>query len=529
MQRGNNPLPLMCSRSLQQYKSATTTTNKPARLSKNKGLNLKKYNWKSGEIVNPTPVWSLIFTVAMKKGRTTLEYFQQFFDNEVLQMMVTYTNQYAAKRNTLGDCSEEEMLVFIAILLLSGYVTVLRRKKYWQSDKDSHNDLVTNAMPRDRFDFIFSNLHVCNNDNVDKSDRCGKIRPLLCMLNDRFKQLAPHMQHHSVDESMVPYLGSHGCKQFIKGKPIRCGFKFWCGGTSGGYIIWLEPYQGAGSCTKDNETEGMGHGVVMTYVDQLPPPVPYRIYFDNLFTSVELLHDIKERGMEATGTIRGNGVTNCTLSSVDKMIKENRGSYEICSDSASGISIVRWNDNNVVAVAINVDRVQPLHSVARFSREQKKRISVPQPNLLHSYNTHMGGIDRADQNVSLYRCSIRGKKWYFPIIAHFIDVSDQNAWDLYKHNEEPIDHPTFRRRIVTAILESNKRVTTSRGHFSKRAKLDSRFDGREHYVAELPTDEITKKKEQLKCRCCHKNTTTMCVKCDEPLHVCCFLSYHTSA
>ncbi|XP_049766400.1 piggyBac transposable element-derived protein 3-like [Schistocerca cancellata] len=219
------------SKSMKTATITTTTTNKPARLSKNKVLNLKKYNWKSGEIVNPTPVWPLMFTVGMKKGRTPLEYFQQFFDNEVLLMMVTYTNQYAAKRNRLGDCSEDEMLVFIARLLLSGYVTVSRRKMYWQSDKDSHNDLVTNAMSRDRFDFIFSNLHICNNDNLDKSDRFGKVRPLLCMLNDRFKQFAPHVRHHSVDESMVPYFGSHGCKQFIKGKPIRYGFKFWCGGT----------------------------------------------------------------------------------------------------------------------------------------------------------------------------------------------------------------------------------------------------------------------------------------------------------
>ncbi|XP_049768119.1 piggyBac transposable element-derived protein 3-like [Schistocerca cancellata] len=168
---------------------STTTTNKPARLSKNKVLNLKKYNWKSGEIVIPTPIWPLMFRVAMKKGRTPLEYFQQFFDNEVLPMMVIYTNQYATKRNRLGDCSEDDILVLIAIPLLSGYVTVSCRKMYWQSHKDSRNDLVTNAMSRDRFYFIFSNLQVCNNDNLDKSDRFEKIRPLLCMLNDALLEM----------------------------------------------------------------------------------------------------------------------------------------------------------------------------------------------------------------------------------------------------------------------------------------------------------------------------------------------------
>lgn len=42
---------------------------------------------------------------------------------------------------------------------------------------------------------------------------------------------------------MVPYFRRHGTKQFCK-KPIRYGFKLWCGGTNNtGYLSWLEPYQ----------------------------------------------------------------------------------------------------------------------------------------------------------------------------------------------------------------------------------------------------------------------------------------------
>ncbi|KAJ4440552.1 hypothetical protein ANN_08697 [Periplaneta americana] len=95
--------------------------------------------------------------------------------------------------------------------------------------------------------------------------------------------------------------------------------------------------------------------------------------------------------------------------------------------------------------------------VGRFSREKKLRIAVPQPHLFESYNNHMGGIYRGDQNVSLYRTSIREKKWYFPIIAHLIDVAEQNACLLYRPNEENIDHLSLQRRVATAILKSNKR------------------------------------------------------------------------
>lgn len=86
----------------------------------------------------------------------------------------------------------------------------------------------------------------------------------------------------------------------------------------------------------------------------------------------------------------------------------------------------------------------------------------------------MSGVDRADQNISLYRIGIRGKKWYFPIIAFLIDVAEQNAWQLYRLDSGKLDHLAFRRRIVTAILESNRRISSSRGRPSLTSKIDSR-------------------------------------------------------
>ena len=44
---------------------------------------------------------------------------------------------------------------------------------------------------------------------------------------------------------------------------------------------------------------------------------------------------------------------------------------------------------------------------------------------------------------------------------------------------------------------------------------------KKHYVADLPVNEITKKK-QFHC----KKSTTMCIKCNLPLHVACFVAFH---
>ncbi|GBP43079.1 Chimeric ERCC6-PGBD3 protein [Eumeta japonica] len=68
-----------------------------------------------------------------------------------------------------------------------------------------------------------------------------------------------------VDEAMIPYYGRHGCKH-IKGKPIRYGFKAWVGATRLGYVLWMEPYQGATTmCNPIYKELGLGASVVLTF------------------------------------------------------------------------------------------------------------------------------------------------------------------------------------------------------------------------------------------------------------------------
>lgn len=486
----------------------------------------REYNWKKELLQDGFAEWPEISS-AQNELKSPLYYFELFFNEDVWELLVKYTNQFAAKRNKLGDCSFEEMKNFVAILLLSGYSQVSRRFMYWERSEDSHNNLVSNAMTRDRFQFIMSNFHVCNNDRLDHNDKFAKIRPLLKLLNSKFVEYCPHKEDHSIDESMVPYFGRHGTKQFIRGKPIRYGFKFWCGGPSNGYLTWLEPYQGAGTFQPQYEGLGLGYGVVMNYVDQLPKH-PFKIYCDNFFTSFDLLNALSARSIRIVGTIRSNRIDkSCPIISNEEMKKKPRGSFDYRSDNIHKISVVKWNDNNIVSLATNFDRVEPTKSVSRFSHAQKRKINVQQPMVISNYNKHMGGIDRADQNISLYRVSIRGKKWYFPLLAHMIDVAEQNAWQLYKEEGGKLDHLAFRRRIVMNLLESNQKGTVGKGRPSQAEKMDSRFDRLDHFVSEHPFDSSGKRRQQIRCRQCGKKATTFCLKCNVTLHVGCFLPYHT--
>nr|CAH7715961.1 unnamed protein product [Callosobruchus chinensis]CAH7742158.1 unnamed protein product [Callosobruchus chinensis] len=69
----------------------------------------------------------------------------------------------------------------------------------------------------------------------------------------------------------------------------------------------------------------------------------------------------------------------------------------------------------------------------------------------------MGGVDRSDQNIAQYRVQIRGKKWYFSLLSHCIDMAITNAWHIHKKRGNAMDQLAFRRSIAMTILEQNKK------------------------------------------------------------------------
>ena len=136
----------------------------------------------------------------------------------------------------------EELKVTIGVVVASGVVSQSRRRDYWSSYELKKNHLIAKSISRNKFEMIFSSLHFLLSTALPANDRYQKIRILLSKLNKRFLQYAPSTNAFSIDEAMVPYYGRHGCKQRIKGKPIRFGFKLWCVATTLGYALCLQPY-----------------------------------------------------------------------------------------------------------------------------------------------------------------------------------------------------------------------------------------------------------------------------------------------
>ena len=182
-------------------------------------------------------------------------------------------------------------------------------RAYWSVDEDLGSDLVKQAMSRNRFMKIKENIHFVDNDTVQsfKDQRDFKVKSLFDIINTNFKQFGIFSQHLSIDEMIVKYYGKHSLKQFIRGKPIRFGYKLWAICTSDGYCLQFHLYSGKEpSAPSQTAKEGLGSRVVKRLLEIVEDGNSHEVYFDNFFTSHQLLCDLKGAGFRATGKVREN-------------------------------------------------------------------------------------------------------------------------------------------------------------------------------------------------------------------------------
>ena len=168
-----------------------------------------------------------------------------FFDDKLIDLIVDQSTQYCLSKNWPNlNVTKKEIKVFLGILIVSGCNPLGSKRDYWSTGDDLRNKIIYEAMRRDRFEVIMKCLHFKDNDTLDKNDKYSKIRPPLDYLQEKFLEHFVPSQKISHDEVMIEYFGRHDCKQAIRNKPIRFGYKAWSQNTPNGYLIAFDVYQG---------------------------------------------------------------------------------------------------------------------------------------------------------------------------------------------------------------------------------------------------------------------------------------------
>ena len=188
-------------------------------------------------------------------------------------------------------------------------------------------------------------------------------------------------------------------------------------------------------------------------------------------------------------------------------------------DRGTELQLVSWKDNKVVVVLSNACGIDPMSNTERYSRKDRKRIRIQCPNAIKIYNSTMGGVDRSDQNVGAYRINIRGKKWYYPLFLHLLDLCVTNSFILLRLGKNAVgdghsDMMTYRIHLASHMISYGLKYKAIPPSVSD----DVRFDGFNHLVTSAPVN---------RCALCQKNSAYKCLRCQRNLHPKCFVQYHT--
>jgi len=275
-------------------------------------------------------------------------------------------------------------------------------------------------------------------------------------------------------------------------------------------------------------------------------------------------------GVWSVGTIRSNRLRGCDLQSEKQMKKQGRGSCDHRIDKKTGVAVVRWMDSSAVQLASTHVAVQPMSTIQRWDRLQRKYVDVSCPAIVKEYNEHMGGVDLFDMLMSLYKLDHKSCKWYRRIFLWVLNVAVVNGWLLYRRHaqqksvpgRDQLDLLDFTASISEGLICEQKLPPVlarkcpgrpSRSHDvedtstggaesgadaeqeepenptrKRRRIIAAKVHGRYDNVGHFP--EHCEKKQR--CKVCQSYVRIKCMKCQ--CHLCvtkdknCFLAFHTN-
>ena len=118
--------------------------------------------------------------------------------------------------------------------------------------------------------------------------------------------------------------------------------------------------------------------VVAKLCVELPRQVGNKVFFDNWFTTLDLMTYLKKEGL-AVWKIRSNHLQECPLLSKKDLQKLARGASDYCVDNNYGIITVMWLDNSVVQLTSNYVGIEPMDQTERWDKTAGERKNVDCP------------------------------------------------------------------------------------------------------------------------------------------------------
>lgn len=144
----------------------------------------------------------------------------------------------------------------------------------------------------------------------------------------------------------------------------------------------FEVYQGKDQTKAEEEIPGLLMTVNVVHRLTQQRIKGTKFFFDNYFSSKELLKRLKCDGLLAIGTIRKDrmeGAEKILVAPAD-LKKRGRGSYDFAVEGNSGLTMIRWYDNSDVQLISNYVGEKLGNPARRWSKQKNDYIEIDTRN-----------------------------------------------------------------------------------------------------------------------------------------------------
>jgi len=472
-----------------------------------------------------------------------------FFNDEMIDMLVVETNRYAQetinrRQGTFGPHSrltkwepvtKDEMVAFIALLLLIGISN--KRSSYdlyWSTHPLLEMKGFREVVTRDRFYLIFTCFHIVDNSTAlpkghPRYDKAWEVRPLISKLVRQWQTFFYPHKEVIIDESMIPFKGRTDLMQYMPAKPTKWGLKAWgLADADSGYIWNWSLYLGKQPDVQ--LTHGLGYHVVTTLMAPLYDK-GHVVYMDSFFSSPLVFSELANHQTGGCGTLRTNRI------GAPEQVKRARpkaGDPPMTARDGHML-FISWQDRKLVNCITTVHSSQTFQKLVRSKRAPGREREVEKPVAVQMYSKFMGGIDRADKQMTYYVVLHRSTKWWKRLFFYLLEVTFCNALIIWKAVSPGRVHADkFRLAIIQKLLQD---CDLQRPRRPGRPRVDPplRLTGvGEHLPTINPGPLKNGRRPRLDCVVCsdrsirRHQTSYICKKCN--VAMCpfpCFERFHT--
>ena len=297
--------------------------------------------------------------------------------------------------------------------------------------------------------------------------KLARLQPLYDILNEQFVANWIPERDLVIDETMSAYKGAKsGFLQCMPMKPVKRGYKSYTIVSKASYLLHIKLFIGkndSGESKKDSMSQ-----VVLDLVSKLPR-ASYRLVFDSAYTSVRLLHQLKELGIDACGSIRLNRAL-IPRRFVEEVKSLGPGQSTFVVSKSLHVALHAFKDKKAITIASNFH--EPLSMV--HSNDQVV------PEALRDYRENMGFVDIFNHLASYSPTSRKTFRWWHPLYFQLFDASITNAIVLYRMkfpNGPYYDEGPFRRKLIDQLLTVARHLREL--HKDDKPDFDRHLDSKE--------------------------------------------------